>query len=181
MIILSPEEFKAFEYVQSITAILTASGALFSATWIINSYKLNLLNFYETNRPQLLIQVRTGHQLNRETGEKENITFIQYKNISLHQLINLNIYVYLQVYDKKTLIGGLFSENMNMLGGDDRTRWFSTFNKFDETSPEINDNLLKLHPPKLIVEFDYLYAKQVYRNTAGEYIWNNDLQEWQIY
>ncbi|MBY0345463.1 MAG: hypothetical protein K2P98_01190 [Neisseriaceae bacterium] len=177
----------SFENLNTFIAGLSALGTICAACFAYRAFKIlsndnqrNNEAFIESQRPHLLIQVCNSNQ--QITGS-EKYSIIKYKNITPNTFENLNIQIKILVEgDHREHFLKLFSENMTMIGFDNRTKGFNTYDEIRKITLDAETLLLSDKDIQLVVSYDYKFFSDRDKKTieVQRYKWDKSKSEWYI-
>jgi hypothetical protein len=169
------------DVVTSLIAIFTCLGVLVSATFVVYSYALTNETYLKSQKPSLLIQVKSEHlQPNPQTQSTSPFTFIHYKNTSQNEFEDLTIYVKLYVGNRELDLSDLFRPKMFMAAHDQRHRRFETVPFILRRGIDINSETAAGNQVILSTSYFYTYNKKREDRKGPEYKWNAQIQHWEL-
>jgi hypothetical protein len=162
-------------------AIFVCLGGAVSATFVIYSYIRTNESFIESQRPQLLLQVRSYHSKDPMNPNKTvPMTQVLYKNITSNRFADLNIQLTVSAQSNTVSLGDLFSSNMVMVGFDERQRSFNTLNELNSRNINVTSIARQGNEITLTTGYSYTYNRQLDEVIVNVYRWDPGLSEWQI-
>jgi len=159
-----------------IIAIITASGGLTSAAFVVFSYWQTSEAHVDAQRPQLLIHVQSRF----EEGTNFPLSIIEYRNITRNKFDDLTIHVMIAVDGQEYSLDGLFRHKMTMIGLDQRSRFFHPYVEVSKLGPDMQKLANAGKNIKLNIGYEHTFYGSRNVVDAQRYEWNAQKQLWEI-
>lgn len=169
------------EIVNAEIAIFACLGGAVSATFVIYGYLRANESFVESQRPQLLLQVRNLHaQDPSNPNQTIPMTQLWYKNITANRFVDLSLDIAVTAQKRTESLSDLFRAKMTMVGYDERQRTFNTTQELGNRNINLAVAATQGYEVTLTTKYSYTFGGKRDEVEVNIYRWDPASSEWQI-